>query len=68
MRKHFRVDFTVVRSLTQSVTVEADSPADAIQAIRDSAATYGNMAALAGCTDVMIHACEQRTQLHEVTS
>ena len=60
MSKHFIVDFTVTRSQTHSVTVEADSPADAIKSIREGAASYGTIADIVGYTDVMIHACEQR--------
>ena len=58
--KYFIVDFTVTRSQTHSVTVEADSPADAIKNIRAGATSYGTLADIVGYTDVMIHACEQR--------
>ena len=60
MSKLYTVDFTVTRSQTQSVTVEADNPAEAIKSIRDEAPSYGSLADKVGYTDVMIHACEQR--------
>ncbi len=60
MSKLYTVDFTVTRSQTQSVTVEAESPADAIKSIREEAASYGTLADKFGYTDVMVHACEPR--------
>ncbi len=64
--KHFIVDFTVTRSQTHSVTLEADSPSDAMRSIREEAESYGTLADKVGYTDVMIHACEQR-KVHQPT-